>query len=392
MSANKSVVLANWYWGIVLVVGFACGGCGKDGVCGKDGGCGKDLPSAGQCEDMQNRWLALATQAQLAACVADSDCEVVGQSGSCGCSNALAADGLAVSTAAYASAGGPALLEAIYGSCTDLPMCCDCGQRTAGCVNRQCALTGVSMCCGCPDGQASKPVVDASRAETADVPARDEPVAGESDKDVFSGEVSRSDAPASDEPRLEVPGGDTPPMEALAPDTPTRDAAVADGDGSCSMMVAEWRSLVGLAGVVSCTTDSECEVVGQSGSCSCSNALEANGLAVNTAAYASAGGPALLETIYGSCSNLPMCCDCGQRTAGCVNGQCALVGYSRCCGCPDGSTAKPAADAADGKATGAIVPTRHRRRWGSHPWPRRDTDLPRLAQAEDGRGRCVGEG
>lgn len=128
--------------------------------------------------------------------------------------------------------------------------------------------------------------------------------------------------------------------------------------GDCASARAEWQGLVKRAKVLACTSDSDCMLVGQTGTCDCSFSMAGNGVAVNAAAYQAAGGDKMLENYYTTCSGDKTgswCCDCAPMSAiGCVNGQCAIVQVGRCGGGrQDGGALMSPADADGGNSADA---------------------------------------
>ena len=127
--------------------------------------------------------------------------------------------------------------------------------------------------------------------------------------------------------------------------------------GDCASARAEWQGLVKRADVLACTSDSDCILVGQTGTCDCSPSMAGNGVAVNAAAYQAAGGDKMLDNYYANCSGdkTGWCCDCAPLSAiGCVNGQCAIVQDGRCGGGrQDGGALMSPADADGGNSADA---------------------------------------
>jgi hypothetical protein len=127
---------------------------------------------------------------------------------------------------------------------------------------------------------------------------------------------------------------------------------------SCVGLQSRWKDLVRQPEVLSCASDNDCTLKGQTSTCSCSFSMAGDGVAVSAAAYTAAGGDILLTSFYANCQNQSgfssSCCDCAPRSStGCVNGQCAIVTRG-CCMCPpDGGVLTSTPDARDAKAADA---------------------------------------
>jgi hypothetical protein len=114
------------------------------------------------------------------------------------------------------------------------------------------------------------------------------------------------------------------------------------GDSDCGDLLARWQNLSARASEVACTADSDCEVVGQSGSCGCSSAIAPGGVAVNTRAYSASGGDDLEGRLYRVCSDsLPAGCDFAPAGHKCTAGRCAAVFRGGCGMSGDGGVRMP---------------------------------------------------